>query len=223
MANADKNNQNASKALNQCLKELLIANEDENNEYDSGMLSPRRLEAIHIAFNEVFDTALKDGTVLDMSSYPPFEQVFEAAMRGESRVFSSEDNRSNLEPKSAEELHGVKKRNVSVRLDTGRSTNRRMGRNLSQKTSSASLFTNFKDNLASDSKRSANFAVEVSTAVKRPEHRQAEPERRFECGWPGCNKVYGFLNHLNSHIVRSKHGEKKHPNGKCFRSGFPDV
>ncbi|WEJ95222.1 hypothetical protein PSN45_002735 [Yamadazyma tenuis] len=33
--------------------------------------------------------------------------------------------------------------------------------------------------------------------------------RKFSCSFPGCNKSYGSLNHLNTHIVTKKHGQRK--------------
>jgi len=48
---------------------------------ESGLLSPRRIEAIHIAFNKVFDNARKDGVIRDEKSYRSFNEVFEIAMK----------------------------------------------------------------------------------------------------------------------------------------------
>ena len=36
----------------------------------AGFLSPRRLEAIHISFNRVFESALKDGLIRNAGTYP---------------------------------------------------------------------------------------------------------------------------------------------------------
>lgn len=33
--------------------------------------------------------------------------------------------------------------------------------------------------------------------------------RKYNCSFPGCNKSYGSLNHLNTHIVTKKHGQRK--------------
>lgn len=33
--------------------------------------------------------------------------------------------------------------------------------------------------------------------------------RKYGCLWPGCTKSYGSLNHLNTHIVTKKHGQRK--------------
>src|SRR5271170_1655036 len=47
----------------------------------SGLLSPRRIEAIHIAFTKVFDTACKQGIIRDPSTYKSFDHVFDKAMK----------------------------------------------------------------------------------------------------------------------------------------------
>ena len=49
---------------------------------------------------------------------------------------------------------------------------------------------------------------------KRPRRRYDEIERLYLCGWSGCEKAYGTLNHLNAHVAMQKHGEKRLPTGK---------
>lgn len=49
---------------------------------------------------------------------------------------------------------------------------------------------------------------------KRPRRRFDEIERLYTCGWSGCEKSYGTLNHLNAHVAMQKHGEKRLPSGK---------
>ena len=46
---------------------------------------------------------------------------------------------------------------------------------------------------------------------KRPRRRYDEIERLYACGWQGCEKSYGTLNHLNAHVSMQKHGEKRLP------------
>ncbi|KAK6906085.1 hypothetical protein I203_100067 [Kwoniella mangroviensis CBS 8507] len=46
---------------------------------------------------------------------------------------------------------------------------------------------------------------------KRPRRRYDEIERLYACGWNGCEKSYGTLNHLNAHVAMQKHGEKRLP------------
>ena len=48
---------------------------------------------------------------------------------------------------------------------------------------------------------------------KRPRRRFDEIERLYTCGWNGCEKAYGTLNHLNAHVAMQKHGEKRLPSG----------
>jgi len=50
---------------------------------------------------------------------------------------------------------------------------------------------------------------------KRPRRRFDEIERLYTCGWDGCEKAYGTLNHLNAHVAMQKHGEKRLPSGEC--------
>ena len=52
-----------------------------SNTENSGLLSPRRIEAIHIAFNKVFDNARKEGLIRDATCYRSFDEVFEIAMK----------------------------------------------------------------------------------------------------------------------------------------------
>lgn len=46
---------------------------------------------------------------------------------------------------------------------------------------------------------------------KRPRRRYDEIERLYTCSWPGCQKSYGTLNHLNAHVAMQKHGPKRSP------------
>ena len=49
--------------------------------------------------------------------------------------------------------------------------------------------------------------------VKRPRRRAEEVERLYTCSWPGCDKAYGALNHLNTHVRNAEHGPKREPKG----------
>ncbi|TGZ77461.1 hypothetical protein EX30DRAFT_200348 [Ascodesmis nigricans] len=46
---------------------------------------------------------------------------------------------------------------------------------------------------------------------KRPRRRYEEIERMYKCGWNGCEKAYGTLNHLNAHVTMQGHGVKRTP------------
>ena len=48
---------------------------------------------------------------------------------------------------------------------------------------------------------------------KRPRRRYEEIERMYKCGWNGCEKAYGTLNHLNAHVTMQSHGQKRTPEG----------
>jgi len=52
---------------------------------------------------------------------------------------------------------------------------------------------------------------------KRPRRRYEEIERMYKCGWNGCEKAYGTLNHLNAHVTMQSHGTKRTPEGKGGR------
>jgi transcription factor CON7 len=54
---------------------------------------------------------------------------------------------------------------------------------------------------------------------KRPRRRYEEIERMYKCGWNGCEKAYGTLNHLNAHVTMQSHGSKRTPEGE-FDPGF---
>jgi hypothetical protein len=51
---------------------------------------------------------------------------------------------------------------------------------------------------------------------KRPRRRYEEIERMYKCGWNGCEKAYGTLNHLNAHVTMQGHGSKRTPEGKSL-------
>lgn len=38
----------------------------------------------------------------------------------------------------------------------------------------------------------------------------------YKCGWNGCEKAYGTLNHLNAHVTMQSHGAKRTPDGMCL-------
>lgn len=39
----------------------------------------------------------------------------------------------------------------------------------------------------------------------------------YKCGWQGCEKAYGTLNHLNAHVTMQSHGQKRTPEGMfCY-------
>lgn len=50
--------------------------------------------------------------------------------------------------------------------------------------------------------------------AKRRRRRPEEIERIYQCGWEGCTKGYGTLNHLNAHVTMQGHGVKRLPEGK---------
>ncbi|KAI5455660.1 hypothetical protein BGZ63DRAFT_135612 [Mariannaea sp. PMI_226] len=55
---------------------------------------------------------------------------------------------------------------------------------------------------------SAQFLPQQVTRRRRALHVLEKP---FTCGWNGCDKSYGALNHLNSHVTSKKHGPRRDP------------
>lgn len=43
----------------------------------------------------------------------------------------------------------------------------------------------------------------------------------YKCGWQGCEKAYGTLNHLNAHVTMQSHGQKRTPEGRCRGTQLP--
>jgi hypothetical protein len=42
----------------------------------------------------------------------------------------------------------------------------------------------------------------------------------YKCGWNGCEKAYGTLNHLNAHVTMQSHGAKRTPEGESLTAVF---
>lgn len=38
----------------------------------------------------------------------------------------------------------------------------------------------------------------------------------YKCGYQGCPKAYGTLNHLNAHVTMQTHGTKRSPDGRLI-------
>ena len=55
---------------------------------------------------------------------------------------------------------------------------------------------------------------------KRPRRRYEEIERMYKCGWNGCEKAYGTLNHLNAHVTMQGHGTKRTPEGMFYTKTY---
>jgi hypothetical protein len=71
----------------------------------------------------------------------------------------------------------------------------------------------FRDTRSDRFPRSEESFNSQSAQKKRPRRRYDEIERMYLCGWSGCEKSYGTLNHLNAHVAMQKHGEKRLPSG----------
>ncbi|ODQ80763.1 hypothetical protein BABINDRAFT_126914 [Babjeviella inositovora NRRL Y-12698] len=55
----------------------------------------------------------------------------------------------------------------------------------------------------------AKVGKDTGKSRKRFRRKFSEIDRIFRCTHTGCDKAYGKLNHLNTHIISQKHGEKK--------------
>lgn len=51
--------------------------------------------------------------------------------------------------------------------------------------------------------------IRIVRQHKCPRQRCEETERMYKCGWNGCEKTYGTLNHLNGHVTMQSHGAKR--------------
>lgn len=45
----------------------------------------------------------------------------------------------------------------------------------------------------------------------------------YKCGWNGCEKAYGTLNHLNAHVTMQSHGTKRTPEGEKLSTTVFDL
>lgn len=53
------------------------------------------------------------------------------------------------------------------------------------------------------------YASHEARRGRRYRRRYLEIVRLYSCLYPGCDKLYGSLNHLNTHIVTKRHGQRK--------------
>ena len=70
------------------------------------------------------------------------------------------------------------------------------------------------DDTASSSQTSVSQSSENSDGTVKPKFTRKrrkfhEVVRKFVCGHNGCKRAYGYLNHLNFHIEKAGHGEKR--------------
>ena len=175
---------------------------------------------INIMFNDVFDKARRDGTLRDPLSYPPFKQVFEAAMKGKYLASPTSDRRNNRS--TSVEPNECRVNELSVDVDDGtfnsdfectdalndQICSSQPSQTERQNTTkySYSLRTNVAQICYS---KPTKATVDVLNFFKRPRRQHDEVERLYTCDWPTCNKAYGYLHHLNTHISNSTHGPQR--------------
>ena len=76
-------------------------------------------------------------------------------------------------------------------------------------TSSSVLDNNF--HLPSQRQISFDNTSDLSLIKKRKRKKAEEVHRYYRCNFQNCDKAYGTLNHLNTHISIQKHGPKRMP------------
>ena len=102
-------------------------NDDAPQQRQSGFLSPRRIEAIHIAFNNVFDHARNEGIIRDPSTYRTFDEVYEMAMKGEKGLRVEVERDQDGEPRKRRRVQ----RNVGLpSVDINEGNEAKIGRNV---------------------------------------------------------------------------------------------
>jgi hypothetical protein len=78
----------------------------------------------------------------------------------------------------------------------------------STKTASPDPKSSPSERASSDRSASPRDAQSWNSSNRRRK-RAEEIHRPYVCGWDGCNKAYGRLNHLNTHIAIHRHGQRK--------------
>ena len=61
--------------------EMMMMEEEGEGSLPSGLLSPRRIEAIDTAFHTFFENARKEGKIRDPSTYGSFDRLYEIALK----------------------------------------------------------------------------------------------------------------------------------------------
>jgi hypothetical protein len=61
--------------------EMMMMEEEGDGNLPSGLLSPRRIEAIDTAFHTFFENARKEGKIRDPSTYGSYDRLYEIALK----------------------------------------------------------------------------------------------------------------------------------------------
>jgi len=207
----------------------------------SGFLSPRRLEAIHISFNRVFDAAVKDGIIRDSATYRSFDHIIALSRTLKSDAIDAADERdatvpqnravvvvpTSLNPQPVREAPRTVTR-IEVRIKPSSSSNLispltppKQPSRRSETIEKSPLPGPSPLKLRSSSHHPRPGLAPIETQGKKHaspiRYRRAaeEIDRRYKCNYPGCNKGYGLLHHLNTHREATKHGRKMKFEGMC--------
>ena len=205
----------------------------------TGFLSPRRLEAIHISFNRVFDSALKDGLIRNAGTYPSLDQV---AVLSDSLSASRKRKRDEIpvvppqrspSPETADDPEPMQLDPLppldDEPLPTFTAPAARASPVVEIKQPSS---TNITSSPTSNRKPTRKTSLLKKPPAKRtppsgPPHKRKygptkryrrpadEIDRRFKCDYQDCDKGYGYLHHLNTHREQARHGPKLTLDGAC--------
>jgi hypothetical protein len=79
----------------------------------------------------------------------------------------------------------------------------------------------------SNIKSGKNHFVQQSGQPSKKRHRRSaqDIDRIYKCGWDGCDKAYGLVRNLNTHILVQGHGGTRSKAGKShiiFQATEPD-
>ena len=199
----------------------------------SGLMSPRRLEAIHISFNRVFDAAVKDGVIRDSATYRSFDDIIAlsttrkpgstpaVADKHDATIPNNEP--TSVLPTSVSAQRSPAPSQTATRIEVSIKQSRPSGlppsrtppKNASRQspvTEKATLPSSSPPKRRSDpgSLALAPFQSQTKKHVSPRRFRRTpdEIDRRYRCNYRGCDKAYGQLHHLNTHRESAHHGRR---------------
>lgn len=213
----------------------------------AGFLSPRRLEAIHISFNRVFESALKDGLIRNAGTYPSLDNLVDlSASRKRKRDEIPAPQRSPS-PEVAEQEQGTETEAMQIDflpplddepLQTDTPPPQAAPSPVIKQSPSTSLTSPPTSHRKPARRSSALLKRHPSkstspAAARPPQKRKRDPtkryrrpaeeiDRRFKCDFRDCEKGYGYLHHLNTHREQARHGPKLMLDGTPLLRGGVD-
>ena len=199
----------------------------------SGLMSPRRLEAIHISFNRVFDAAVKDGVIRDSATYRSFDDIIAlsrtrkgapSVAADDHDVTTPNNEPTPVLPTSVSAQRGRAPPQTAARIEVSITQSRPSGLPSSRTPpKNASTRSPVIENpplpnsspiklRRSDPRSLVPGPLQSQTKKHVPPKRYRrsadEIDRRYRCNYHGCNKAYGYLHHLNTHRELAHHGRR---------------